>query len=102
MPLSAIREDNYHFPRTRLIAVENTHNKANGTPLSVDFMNQVGALCKSKGLIFHVDGARLMNASVALKVPAAEICREADSISLCLSKGLGAPIGSVLVGSKGE
>lgn len=61
----------------------------------------MGALCRENSLIFHVDGARLMNAAVALDTPAAELCRAADSISLCLSKGLGAPVGSVLVGTKG-
>jgi len=96
----AIRDDDHHFARTRLVAVETTHNKANGSPLPQRFMAETAKVCREHGLIFHVDGARLMNASVALKAPAADICREADSISLCLSKGLGAPIGSVLVGTK--
>ena len=82
--------------------METTHNKANGSPLPLAFMESVGALCQAKGLIFHVDGARLMNASVALRTPAADLCRRADSISICLSKGLGAPVGSLTVGSKGE
>lgn len=96
----AIREDDFHFARTRLIAVETTHNKANGCPLPLSFMSQAADVCRAHGLILHVDGARLMNASIAQQTPAAEICREADTVSLCLSKGLGAPIGSVLVGSK--
>ena len=95
----AIRDDDFHFARTSLVAVETTHNKANGSPLPPSFMAEVGALCREHQLVFHVDGARLMNASVALEMPASEIVREADSVSLCLSKGLGAPIGSVLVGT---
>lgn len=97
---TAIREDDHHFARTRLVAVETTHNKANGSPLPRRFMDEVAKVCREHKLIFHVDGARLMNASVALKASAADICRGADSISLCLSKGLGAPIGSVLVGTQ--
>lgn len=96
----AIREDDHHFARTRLIAVETTHNKANGCPLPRRFMEEAAQVCREHNLVFHVDGARLMNASVALKASAADICRDADSVSLCLSKGLGAPVGSVLVGSK--
>ncbi len=95
----AIRDDDFHFARTSVVGVETTHNKANGSPLPLSFMNEVAGLCKEHKLIFHVDGARLMNASVAQKTPAADIVRHADSVSLCLSKGLGAPVGSVLVGS---
>jgi len=95
----AIRDDDFHFARTSLVAVETTHNKANGAPLPLSFMAEVAGLCREHKLIFHVDGARLMNASVALQTPAAEIVRHTDSVSLCLSKGLGAPVGSVLVGT---
>jgi threonine aldolase len=88
--------------RSRVVAVENTHNKQNGCALPLSFMEEIGKLCRAQDLIFHVDGARLMNATVALKVPGAELCKSADSISLCLSKGLGAPIGAVTLGSKRE
>lgn len=97
---TAIRDDDHHFARTRLVAVETTHNKADGSPLPRRFMEEVAGVCREHKLVFHIDGARLMNASVALKASAADICRDADSVSLCLSKGLGAPVGSVLVGTQ--
>jgi threonine aldolase len=98
--LAAIRPDNVHFPRTRLIIVENTHNRCNGSPLAVDYMDTVGRLAHAHGLKLHVDGARLFNAAVALGVDARRLVRTADSVSVCLSKGLGAPVGSVVCGSR--
>ena len=95
----AIRPDNVHFPRTRLIVLENTHNLCGGHPLDVDYMKAVGDLARRHGLKIHVDGARFFNAAVALDVPAAKLAAEADSVSFCLSKGLGAPVGSVVCGS---
>ncbi len=96
---AAIRPDNIHFPRTRLIAVENTHNRKGGVVLPPGYMAAVGALAKRHGLRLHVDGARLFNAAVALGVPAAELVRDADSVTFCLSKGLSAPVGAVVCGS---
>jgi len=95
----AIRPDNVHFPRTRLIVLENTHNLCGGHPLDVDYMKAVGDLARRHGIKIHVDGARFFNAAVALDVPAAKLAAEADSVSFCLSKGLGAPVGSVVCGS---
>jgi len=95
----AIRPDNIHFPRTRLIVLENTHNRCNGSPLSIDYMNQVGALAHEKGIKLHVDGARLFNAACALNVKARDLVTIADSVTICLSKGLGAPAGSVVCGN---
>jgi threonine aldolase len=97
---AAIRPDNVHFPRTRLIVLENTHNLCNGHPLDTDYMKAVGALARRHGLKIHVDGARIFNAAAALDVPVATLVSEADSVSFCLSKGLGAPVGSVLCGSQ--
>lgn len=97
---NAIRGDNEHFPVTRLVAVENTHNRCGGSPLPVSYMDAVGELAHSHGLKFHVDGARLWNAAVALNVSPARLVKEADSVSVCLSKGLAAPVGSVVVGDK--
>ncbi len=96
----AIRPDNVHFPRTRLIVLENTHNRCTGTPLKVSYMASVGALAKRLGLKIHVDGARIFNAAVALKVSATALAKEADSLSFCLSKGLAAPVGSLVCGSR--
>jgi len=96
---AAIRPENVHFPRTRLIAVENTHNRKGGAVLTPDYMASVGALARRHGLRLHVDGARLFNAAVALNVPAADLVRDADSVTFCLSKGLAAPVGAVVCGS---
>ena len=86
-----------HYARTRLLALENTWH---GRPLPLDYLARAGELARSRGLGYHLDGARLFNAAVACGVPAREIARHFDSVSVCLSKGLGAPVGSVLVGSK--
>ena len=96
----AIRADNVHFPRTRLIVLENTHNLCGGYPLDTDYMKAVGSIARRHGLKIHVDGARFFNATVALDVPAAQLAAEADSVSFCLSKGLAAPVGSVVCGSQ--
>ncbi|MCS7222605.1 MAG: low-specificity L-threonine aldolase [Anaerolineae bacterium] len=97
---AAIRPDNVHFPRTRLIALENTHNRCFGSPLSVEYMRAVGALARRYGLRVHVDGARLFNAAIALGVEARELVADADSVTFCLSKGLAAPVGSVVCGTR--
>ena len=96
----AIRTDNVHFPRTRLIVLENTHNLCGGYPLDIAYMQAVSDIARRHSLKIHVDGARFFNAAVALDVPAAELAADADSLSFCLSKGLGAPVGSVVCGSR--
>lgn len=88
------------YPTTRLICLENTHANCGGRCLSVEYTDKVGELAKKHGLKLHIDGARIFNASVALGVPVQRLVRAADSVSVCLSKGLGAPVGSVIVGSK--
>lgn len=97
---AAIRGDNVHFPRTRLICLENTHNRCSGAALSVEYMKEVDALAKKHNLLVHLDGARIFNAAVALKVDVKELTGHADSVSFCLSKGLSAPVGSVICGTK--
>ncbi|MBK6813590.1 MAG: low-specificity L-threonine aldolase [Sandaracinaceae bacterium] len=96
---AAIRSDNEHFPVTRLLCLETTHNRCGGVVLPVDYMDAAGELAHRHGLPLHVDGARLWNAAVHLGVSPARLLRGADSASLCLSKGLAAPVGSVVVGS---
>lgn len=97
---AAIREDDVHYPITRLIALENTHNRCNGIPLSAEYIRPVGEIAKKNNLVLHIDGARIFNAAVALNVTAKELVAPVDSITFCLSKGLCAPVGSVLCGSK--
>jgi threonine aldolase len=95
---AAIRGEDQHFPVTRLIAVENTHNRRGGTVLPVEYMDAIGDLAREHDLKLHVDGARIWNAAVALDVTPARLLRNADSVSACLSKGLAAPVGSVVAG----
>jgi threonine aldolase len=96
---SAIRPDDIHCPPPRLVILENTHGECGGVPLSYDYMNQVSKLTHQYGLKLHVDGARFFNASVALKVNPRKLAEPLDSLTFCLSKGLCAPIGSMLVGT---
>ncbi|HQE92242.1 MAG TPA: low-specificity L-threonine aldolase [Anaerolineae bacterium] len=96
---AAIRTDDEHFPRTRLICLENTNNVCNGAPLTPWYMARMGELAREHGLKIHVDGARIFNAAAALGVEARELVQDADSVTFCLSKGLCAPVGSVLCGS---
>lgn len=101
---AAIKPDDPHFARTRLIVIENS---VGGKVLPLSYMRDVAALAKDEGLACHIDGARLMNAAVALapqhsltpQQMARELCQGYDSVSLCLSKGLGCPVGSLLLGS---
>uniref|UniRef100_A0ACD5XR49 Uncharacterized protein n=1 Tax=Avena sativa TaxID=4498 RepID=A0ACD5XR49_AVESA len=88
------------YPTTRLICLENTHGNCGGKCLSAEYIDKVGEVAKTHGVKLHIDGARIFNASVALGVPVDRLVRAADSVSVCLSKGLGAPVGSVIVGSK--
>jgi threonine aldolase len=95
---STVRPENVHFARTSLLAVENTHNNAGGTILSVDEMDRLADTARASGLKIHVDGARIFNAAVGLGVEPARLAAHADTLTFCLSKGLSAPVGSVLVG----
>ena len=94
----AIRTDNTHFPRTRLVCLENTHNMCNGTPLTAEYTAQVAQLAHDRGLRVHLDGARIFNAAAARGTDARELVQEVDSVMFCLSKGLCAPVGSLLCG----
>lgn len=95
-----IRGENIHYPRTGLICIENTHNRAGGTIVTLAQTQAVADVAQENNTPLHMDGARLFNAAVALGIKASLLSAPCDSISLCLSKGLGAPIGSVLVGKK--
>jgi threonine aldolase len=97
---AAIRGDNVHFPRTRLICLENTHNRCSGAALTLEYMKAVAELANDRDIMVHLDGARIFNAAVALQVDVKELTGYADSVSFCLSKGLSAPVGSVICGSK--
>ena len=96
----AIRQDNVHFPPTRLICLENTHNRCSGMPLTVEYTKNVAELAGDHGISVHVDGARIFNAATALDVNVRELSEPVDSVSFCLSKGLSAPVGSLVCGSQ--
>jgi len=93
---AAVKPDDVHFPRTKLLCLEDT---CSGRVLPLDYLWEARTLVDERGLRLHLDGARVFNAAVALDVPVREISRHFDSISFCLSKGLGAPVGSLLCGS---
>ena len=97
---AAIRPEDVHFPKTKLIVLENTHNRCNGRPLDAGYIHSVAKLARRYGLKLHIDGARLFNAATALGVAAEDLVAEADSVSICLSKGLAAPVGSVVCGTE--
>src|SRR5215212_6571192 len=94
----AVRPENVHFPRPKLLCLENTHNVAGGKVFPLEEFAAVAAEARSLGLKVHLDGARLFNAQAATDVPAREWCEHADTVSVCSSKGLGAPVGSLLAG----
>ena len=96
---SAIRGLDIHQPLTRLLILENTHNRCGGVVLTAAYMQAAGEIMHSKGLKLHLDGARVFNAAAALGTKAADLAAPADSVTFCLSKGLCAPVGSVLCGS---
>jgi len=97
---SAIRGSDIHQPITKLLILENSHNRCGGTVLSKEYIHRAAELAHSHGLKLHLDGARLFNAAAALGVPASELTRDVDSVTFCLSKGLCAPVGSVLCGTR--
>lgn len=95
-----IKPDNIHFPRTRLVALENTVNKGGGCYYTMDQIRSIHQVCKKYGLVMHLDGARIFNALVETGDDPKEIGNYFDTVSVCLSKGLGAPVGSLLLSSK--
>jgi threonine aldolase len=97
---NAFRGDDAHFPISRLVTIENTQNRCGGVALTVEYTQSVAKLAQNLGLKFHIDGARIFNAGVDLGVNVRDLASPADSITFCLSKGLSAPVGSVLCGSK--
>jgi threonine aldolase len=96
---SVIRPPDHHFPHSGLIVIENTHNRAGGTIFPLSEIKSIYNIAKANDLSMHMDGARLWNAHIATGIPLAEYAQYFDTVSVCLSKGLGAPVGSVLVGS---
>lgn len=97
----AIRPDDVHEPITRLLCLENTHNRKGGVIYPIDSMSQTCRLARERGLKIHLDGARIFNAAVAAGIDVRAYCALCDSVMFCLSKGLGAPIGSMLLGDAG-
>ena len=97
---SAINPDDIHFPPTQLVSIENTCNKGGGSLWDINEIERIATFCKKENLPLHLDGARIFNALVAQSISANEMGKNFDSISICLSKGLGCPIGSVLIGTK--
>jgi threonine aldolase len=95
-----IRGKDIHYTQTTLLCLENTHNRCGGTVLTTDYTDEVCNLAHRRGLKVHLDGARIFNAAVALGVPAHALAQNADSVALCLSKGLSAPVGSLLCGRR--
>ena len=89
-----------HFPKTKLICLENTHNACYGSPINTDFFSEVKNIAKKHNIPIHLDGARIFNAAIALNKSVDELTKDCDSVSCCLSKGLSAPVGSVILGSK--
>jgi threonine aldolase len=96
---AAIRPSDHHYAFSRLVCLENTHNRGGGAIYPLEKMRDIQQVAKAKGLMVHLDGARLWNASVATKIKLSDYAQCADSVSVCLSKGLGAPMGSLVAGS---
>ena len=97
---SVISPDDAHYAKTSMVVVENTHNYAGGTVITPEQVNALAEKAREYGLKVHCDGARLFNSSVALGVPAHRLVEDCDSVQICLSKGLSAPIGSIIAGTK--
>lgn len=98
---AAIRSDNIHFPSSRLIVLENTHNRCFGSPVDRPYIQRVAEMAHHNDLKLHIDGARIFNAAAALQTKVSDLVSDADSVSFCLSKGLAAPAGSMVCGSEG-
>jgi len=98
--VQAIRPKNIHHPQTTLLCLENTHNRCGGAALTPEYTSSICQLAHQNGLRVHLDGARIFNAAIALSVPASQLARDADSVCFCLSKGLSAPVGSLLCGPR--
>ncbi len=96
----SIRSKNIHYPETALICLENTHNRCGGSVLTAGYINEVCQIAQTQGIKVHMDGARIFNAAVSLGVPASLLVERVDSVSFCLSKGLSAPVGSLLCGGR--
>ena len=96
----ALRSIDHHFPRTKLVCLENTHNRSGGRIFPFAEIGAIAQVCQTQQLKLHLDGARLWNACVATGISEAEYARPFDTVSVCFSKGLGAPIGSALAGSQ--
>jgi threonine aldolase len=96
---ATIRVENIHMPRTAAICLENTHNRCGGAVLTPEYIAEAARLAHRHGAAVHLDGARIFNASIALGVPVSELTAEVDSVTFCLSKGLAAPVGSLVCGS---
>ena len=96
----AIRGHDIHFPRTRLVCMENTHNNAGGTVITPGQIKEVADVVKPQGILMHLDGARIFNAAAALNTDAKKIAKDFDSVMFCLSKGLSCPVGSMVCGSE--
>ena len=96
----AIRPQNIHYPQTTLLCLENTHNRCGGAALTLEYTSSICELAHQNGLRVHLDGARIFNAAIAQNVAASELAKNADSICFCLSKGLSAPVGSLLCGAQ--
>jgi threonine aldolase len=96
---STVRPENVHYAHTTLLAIENSHNAAGGTVITPEEIDELAHTAHERGLKVHIDGARIFNTAVALGVTPARLARNADTLTFCLSKGLSAPVGSLLVGS---
>ncbi len=97
---AAIRGEDIHLPETSLICLENTHNRAGGAIVPLENMRDIYEIANKNGIPVHLDGARLFNAAVALNVPVSEFTKHTTTVQICLSKGLGAPVGSIISGSE--
>ena len=97
---AAMRPANVHFPRSRLLCLENTHNNAGGVAIPLEHQKRLCVLAQDQGVLVHLDGARIWNAAIALGVSARDLAAGADSVSFCFSKGLSAPVGSVVLGTE--
>ncbi len=96
----ALRDENIHYPKTTLICLENTHNRAGGTITPPEVIEEIYQLAHQRNIQVHLDGARIFNAAIALNIEPALLTKNVDSVMFCLSKGLSAPVGSILAGAK--